>query len=166
MASDDVIYVQIKDGKSIPFNKTNAMLSNLLKRNIEDGSAISKPVPLAEVDEKIIGKVYEYLEHFKGKPPKDIEKPLQTNDMKNVIDEWSSNFVDKIPLEDLISLTTAASYMEISSLIDLCCAKLACMCQDKYEEDIFKVFNINETFTEEEKDDLRKANKWIEGNLD
>ena len=86
--------------------------------------------------------------------------------MKNATDEWSANFVDKIPLEDLINLTTAASYMEISTLIDLCCAKLACMCQDKSEEEIFKTFNINETFTEDEKNQLREANLWIEGNLD
>ena len=166
MISADSIHIQTKDGKEIPMKKSSAMLSNLLKRHIEDGSANTKPVPLAEVDEKVIGKIYEYLDHFNGQAPKDIEKPLQTNDMKNATDEWSANFVDKIPLEDLIDLTTAASYMEISTLIDLCCAKLACMCQDKYEEDIFKVFNINETFTENEKEDIRNANKWIEGNLD
>ena len=40
------------------------------------------------------------------------------------------------------------------------------MCQEKTEEEIFKVFNINETFTENEKNEIREANKWIEGNLD
>ena len=160
----DTIMVQTKEGKQLPIKKTDAMLSNLLKKHIEEEKTES--LSLAEVDEKIISKIYEYLEHFKGKPPKSIEKPLQTNDMKNATDEWSANFVDKIPLEDLIDLTTAASYMEISTLIDLCCAKLACMCQDKSEEEIFKVFNINETFTEDEKNKLRNDNKWIEGNLE
>ena len=163
MNSDSVI-VQTKEGKEIPIKKTAAMLSNLLKKHIEEEK--TEPISLAEVDEKIIDKIYEYLEHFNGKPPKDIEKPLQTNDMKNATDEWSANFVDKIPLDDLINLTTASSYMEINTLIDLCCAKLACMCQDKSEEEIFKVFNINETFTEDEKNKLREDNKWIEGNLD
>ena len=161
----DSIVVQTKEGKELAIKKSAAMLSNLLKRKIESGEG-NAPIPLAEVDEKIIDKIIEYLEHCSENPPKIIEKPLQTNDMKNATDEWSANFVDKIPLEDLVNLTTAASYMEISSLIDLCCAKLACMCQDKYEEDIFKVFNINETFTENEKKKLREDNKWIEGNLD
>ena len=159
------ISVQTKEGKVIPIKKTAATLSNLLKKHIEEGKK-NEPVSLAEVDEKIIDKIYEYLDHYNGQKPKDIEKPLQTNDMKNATDEWSANFVDKIPLDDLINLTTAASYMEISTLVDLCCAKLACMCQDKSEEDIFKVFNINETFTEDEKNKLREDNKWIEGNLD
>ena len=159
------ISVQTKEGKVTPIKKTAATLSNLLKKHIEEGKT-NEPVSLAEVDEKIIDKIYEYLDHYNGQKPKDIEKPLQTNDMKNATDEWSANFVDKIPLDDLINLTTAASYMEISTLVDLCCAKLACMCQDKSEEDIFKVFNINETFTEDEKNKLREDNKWIEGNLD
>ena len=164
--NSDSINVQTKEGKEIPIKKSAAMLSNLLKKYIEQGTEQEAPISLAEVDEKIIDKIYEYLEHFNGQAPKDIEKPLQTNDMKNATDEWSANFVDKIPLEDLINLTTAASYMEISTLIDLCCAKLACMCQDKSEEEIFKIFNINETFTENEKKEIREANLWIEGNLD
>ena len=164
--SSDYITVLTKEGKDIPIKKSSAMLSNLLKKQIEEGKDKEGAIPLSEVDEKIIDKIYEYLEHFNGKIPKEIEKPLQSNDMKDVTeDEWASNFVDKIPLEDLINLTTAASYMEINSLIDLCCAKLACMCQDKTEEEIFKVFNINETFTEDEKKQLREDNMWIEGNL-
>ena len=162
--NSEKIKVLTKEGKELEIKKTDAMLSNLLKKHIEEEN--TEPISLAEVDEKIISKIYEYLEHFKGKPPKSIEKPLQTNDMKDATDEWSANYVDKIPLEDLIDLTTASSYMEISTLIDLCCAKLACMCQDKSEEEIFKVFKINETFTEDEKNKLREDNKWIEGNLD
>jgi hypothetical protein len=163
--NSDSILVRTKEGKEFPIKKTAAMLSNLLKKYIEENK-ISEPITLEEVEEKIIDKIYEYLDHFNGQAPKDIEKPLQTNDMKNATDEWSANFVDKISQQDLISLTTAASYMEITTLVDLCCAKLACMCQDKSEEEIFKVFNINETFTEDEKNKLREDNKWIEGNLD
>ena len=163
--NSDSILVRTKEGKEFPIKKTAAMLSNLLKKYIEENK-ISEPITLEEVEEKIIDKIYEYLDHFNGQEPKDIEKPLQTNDMKNATDEWSANFVDKISQQDLISLTTAASYMEITTLVNLCCAKLACMCQDKSEEEIFKVFNINETFTEDEKNKLREDNKWIEGNLD
>ena len=163
--NSDSILVRTKEGKEFPIKKTAAMLSNLLKKYIEEDKT-SEPITLEEVEEKIIDKIYEYLDHFNGQAPKDIEKPLQTNDMKNATDEWSANFVDKISQQDLISLTTAASYMDISTLVNLCCAKIACMCQDKSEEEIFKVFNINETFTEDEKNKLREDNKWIEGNLD
>ena len=62
-------------------------------------------------------------------------------------------------------MTVAANFMGIQSLLDLCCAKLASMCKDKSEEDIFKMFNITETFTEEEKEKIRQENSWIEENI-
>ena len=45
----------------------------------------------------------------------------------------------------------AANYMGIKSLFDLCCTKVALLCKDKSEEEIFKTLNITETSTEEEK---------------
>ena len=85
--------------------------------------------------------------------------------MKNVADEWSTSFIDKIILDDLVNLTVAANYMGINSLLDLCCAKLASLCKDKTEEEIYKTFNIPETFTEEEKEKIKQENKWIEENI-
>ena len=85
--------------------------------------------------------------------------------MKNLTDEWSANFVDKMSTEELANLTVAANYMGINSLLDLCCAKVATLCKDKSDEEIFKNFNINETFSEEEKKKIIEENKWIEENL-
>ena len=68
-------------------------------------------------------------------------------------------------LDDLINLTTTANYMGINSLLDLCCAKIASLCKDKSEEEIFKTFNITETFTDEEKNKIIEENKWIAENL-
>ena len=71
--------------------------------------------------------------------------------MKNLTDEWSANFVNNLPMEDLVNLTVAANYMGINCLLDLCCAKIASMCKDKSEEEVLKTFGINEPLTEEEK---------------
>ena len=73
--NSDSITVQTKEGKEIPIKKKDAMLSNFLKEEIEKGNGINEPISLQEIDEKIIGKIYEYLEHCKGIPPHDIEKP-------------------------------------------------------------------------------------------
>ena len=85
--------------------------------------------------------------------------------MKNLTDEWSAGFVDKMSTEELVNLTVAANYMGINSLLDLCCAKVASLCKDKSDEEIYKNFNINETFSEEEKKKIIEDNKWIEENL-
>ena len=163
--STEFISVLTKDKKPLTIKKSAAMNSSLLRNYIEENKNPEEAITLQEVEDKIIDKLWEYLEHVDEHEVKEIEKPLTSNDMKNETDDWSANFVD-IPLEDLVNLTKGASYMGIRTLVDLCCAKLACMCMDKSEEEIFNVFNINETLTEEEKQRLREENKWIENNFD
>ena len=163
--SNEYVTVLTKDKKELKIKKSAAMNSDLLRKQIEESENPNESIVLQEVEDKIIDKLWEYLERVDEHEIKEIEKPLTSNDMKNETDDWSANFVD-IPLDDLVNLTKGASYMGIRTLIDLCCAKLACMCMDKTEEEIFNVFNINETLTEEEKQRLRDENKWIEQNFE
>ena len=164
MEESTTIKLVTKDGKELEITKKQADLSELLKQAIND---YPKEVsfPLNEIDEKNGEKIKEFLTHFDGTAPAEIEKPLTSNDMKTLTDEWSANFVDKMPLEDLVNLTVAANYMGINSLLDLCCAKIASLCKDKSEDEIFKTFNITETFTEEDKNKIKEENKWIDENL-
>ena len=162
--SSPTIKLVTKEGKEIEITKKAAELSEFLKTTINDYPNEAS-YPLNEIDEKNAEKIKEYLTHFDGVPPAEIEKPLQSNEMKNLTDEWSAGFVDKISLEDLINLTVAANYMGINSLLDLCCAKIASLCKDKSEEEIFKTFNITENLTDEEKNKIKEENKWIDENL-
>ena len=161
---EDSIKLVTKEGKEIEITKKDAELSELLKSAINDNPKESS-FPLNELDEKSGEKIKEYLSHFNGVAPPEIEKPITSNEMKNLTDEWSTNFIDKMSMEELVNLTVAANYMGINSLLDLCCAKVASLCKDKSEEEIFKTFNINETFTDEEKNKIKEENKWIEENL-
>ena len=158
------IILVTKEGKEIEIPKKSAELSELLKGAITDFPNEAK-IPLNEIDEKIGEKIKEYLTHFNGNPPAEIEKPLTSNDMKNITDEWSANFIDKMSLDEVINLTVAANYMGINSLLDLCSAKIASLFKDKSEEEVLKEFNIKEPLTEEEKNKIREENKWIEENL-
>ena len=158
------IKIIVKEGKEILIPKKAAELSELLKGAINDYPKETS-FPLNELDEKNGELIKEYLTHFNGETPKEIEKPISSNEMKNLTDEWSSTFIDKISLEDLTNLTVSANYMGINSLLDLCCAKVATLCKDKNEDEIFKLFKITETFSEEEKNKIKNENKWIEENL-
>ena len=153
-----------KENKEIEISKKAAELSDLLKGAMNDFPNEEK-FPLNEIDEKSIEKVRDYLTHYNGAAPAEIEKPLTQNEMKNLTDEWSANFVDKLTMEELVNLTVAANHMGINCLLDLCCAKIASMCKDKSEEEVLKTFGINEAFTEEEKKKIKEDNKWIEENL-
>ena len=161
---ESTIKLVIKEGKEIELTKKAAELSEVLKTAINDYPNEAS-FPLEDIDEKNGEKIKEFLTHFNGVAPAEIEKPITSNEMKNLTDEWSANFVDKMSMEELVNLTVAANYMGINSLLDLCCAKVASLCKDKNEEEIFKTFNITEQFTEEEKNKIKEENKWIDENL-
>ena len=161
---DETIKLRSKEDIEHKITRKAAEVSILIKNTLQD-SSIDDPIPLLEVEEKILVKIIEYLEHFNAVPPLEIEKPLKSQNLKEVTDDWSATFIDGMTLELLVDLTVAANYMEIQCLLDLCCAKIASMCKDKSEEEIFKTFGITETFSEEEKAKIREENKWIEENL-
>ena len=164
MEENQNIKLITKEKKEIEISKKAAELSDLLKNSINDyPNEVSFPID--ELEEKIAEKIKEYLTHFNGVSPPEIEKPLTQNEMKNVTDVWSANFIDKLSMEELVNLTVAANFMGINCLLDLCCAKIASMCKDKSEDEIFKNFGINEPFTEEEKRKIKEENKWIDENL-
>jgi len=160
----EIIKVQSKEGKLFEISKRAAELSVLLKNTIQDfeGDVV---VPLSDTDEKTLSRVVEYLKKFDGVTPQEIEKPLKSVSMKEVTDDWSSAFVDGMSLEELVDVTVASNFMEIQSLLDLTCAKIASLCKDKTEEEIFQTFGVTETFSEEEKAKIREENKWIEENI-
>ena len=92
---------------------------------------------------------------------KEIEKPLKSPNMSEVVAEWDANFVS-IDQEMLFELILAANYMDIKSLLDLICAKVASMIKGKTPEEIRKTFNIVNDFTPEEEAQVREENKWCE----
>ena len=164
MEKIDIITLITKEGKEVEITKKEAELSELLNGAINDFPS-EKKFPLKEIDEKTTNSVKEFLVHFNGSVPPEIKKPLTSNDLKNVTDEWSANFLNKFTMDELSDLTVAANYMGINSLFDFCCAKVASFFKDKSEEEVLKDFNIKDPLTEEEKNKIREENKWIGENL-
>lgn len=153
-----------KEGKEFTISKKAADLSGLIKNIISDIGP-DEVIPLTEVDEKSLEKIIIYLNKWNGEAPPEIDKPLKSSVLKEVTDEWSADFIDELDLENLTNITVSANFMEITPLLDLSCAKLASMCKDKSEDEIFKSFGITETFSEDERMRIREENKWIEENL-
>ncbi|RXI06416.1 hypothetical protein DVH24_018458 [Malus domestica] len=54
----------------------------------------------------------------------------------------------------------AANYLNIKSLLDLTCQTVADMIKGKTPEEIRKTFNINNDFTPEEEEEVRRENQW------
>merc|ERR1719440_2216534 len=94
-------------------------------------------------------------------PAKEIEKPLKSAIMAEVVDSWDANFVE-VKQELLFELILAANYMDIKPLLDLTCAKVASMIKGRTPDEIRKIFNISSDFTPEEEIKVRADNPWLE----
>ena len=129
--------LQTKDKKIFKVSKKAAVLSDLLKgmKDIPD----TYDIPLNDdINSQTIEKIINYLVHFDGNPPKEISKPLYITDMKKITDEYSADFVDKLTIEELVDMISAAHYMKINSLLNLCCAKMVALCKGKMKKKFLK----------------------------
>ena len=151
-----------KEKKIFKLSKKSAVLAQFFrkKRNIPEDSEI----PLDDdINSQTLEKIINYLNHYDGNPPKEIPKPLYVTDMKLITDEFSADFVDKLNMEELVDMISAAHYFKIDPLLDLCCAKMIALCKGKGEEDILKLFDIpKDYFKPEDKEKIKEDNKWIE----
>ena len=147
--------------------RTAAMSESLFRTMLADGDdddedENEQEIPLPNVKSAVLAKVVEFCNyHVTNGPMKEIEKPLKSANMAEVVGEWDANFV-AIEQEMLFELILAANYMDIKSLLDLTCAKVASMIKGKTPEEIRKTFNIVNDFTPEEEAQVREENKWCE----
>ena len=135
--------------QKIQIDSKSAERSHLLKGLIADYNQ-KEDIPLPDIKYDILKKVVEYLAHYKDKEPQQIPKPLPSQDLKEVTDEWDVNFINGIDLDSVFDLINAANYMDISSLLDLSCAKIASLMKGKSAAEIRAMFNIECDLTEDE----------------
>ena len=166
------MFIQIsKEGDKFPVAMTVANMSELVKSMMDDNeddddddddeNEKSTEIPLPNVKSEVLRKVIEFCEHHLAEPMTEIEKPLKSQNMADVVQKWYADFVD---LEQvlLFELILAANYMDIKPLLDLTCATVASMIKGKTPEEIRKTFNIVNDFTPEEEAQVREENKWCE----
>lgn len=157
---DVELQLQSQDMESFKVSKEIAMMSSLIA-TMWSGDKSELKVPLPNVKGSILKKVIEYMTYHHTNPPKEIEKPLKSANMREVVTEWDAQFVE-VDQETLFELILAANYMDIKPLLDLTCAKVASMIKGKTPEEIRKRFNIQNDFSPEEEEAVRAENKWAE----
>lgn len=140
--------------------KKVAIMSELIK-TMAEGDKEEKEIPLPNVKANVLENVVRYMTHHFENPAKEIEKPLKSQNMAEVVSTWDAEFVE-VEQELLFELILAANYMDIKPLLDLTCAKVASMIKDKSPEEIRHTFNIVNDFTPEEEEAVRAENKWAE----
>ena len=149
-----------EEGEAIEVDIELANMSVLIKSMIDDAGT-DEDIPLPNVKKAVLEKVIEFCEHHKEEPLQDIEKPLKTNNIKDVVSAWYGEFVS-VPIEELYEIILAANYLDIKPLLEVTCAAVAAMMKGKSIEEIRTLFNIENDFTPEEEEQIREENKWAE----
>eukprot|EP00345_Euplotes_harpa_P018104 CAMPEP_0168341356 /NCGR_PEP_ID=MMETSP0213-20121227/14633_1 /TAXON_ID=151035 /ORGANISM="Euplotes harpa, Strain FSP1.4" /LENGTH=97 /DNA_ID=CAMNT_0008347813 /DNA_START=10 /DNA_END=300 /DNA_ORIENTATION=+ len=88
-----------EEGVPIAVEKDIAMMSKLIEFKIDD-LGIDRNIHLPEVKKATLEKVIEFCEHHLVEPLQEIEKPLRTNNIKDVVSKWYGDFVD-VKIEEL-----------------------------------------------------------------
>ena len=127
----------------------------------EDGDEDVTEIPLPNVKATVLSKVIEFCTHHRDEPMTEIEKPLKSAIMSEVVQKWYADFVN-VEQVLLFELILAANYMDIKPLLDLTCATVASMIKGKTPEEIRQTFNITNDFSPEEEAQVREENKWCE----
>jgi len=157
----EVLTLTSQEQKKFSVPKKVALMSELVK-TMSEGDKEEKTIPLPNVKATVLEKVVAYMNYHAENPAKEIEKPLKSSNMNEVVsDTWDADFVD-VEQDMLFELILAANYMDIKPLLDLTCAKVASMIKGKSPEQIRKTFNIQNDFTPEEEEAVRAENKWAE----
>ncbi|EOA19629.1 hypothetical protein CARUB_v10002614mg [Capsella rubella] len=148
--STKIIVLKSSDGQSFQVEEKVAIQSQTIAHMVEDDCAGSE-IPLANVTSKTLALVIEYCK----KHHVDEANPNSEEELK----KWDEQFLetDQSTLFDLI---LGANYLNIQSLLDLTCQKVADMIKGKTPEEIRTLFNIENDFTPEEEEAVRKENQW------
>ncbi|KAJ5643020.1 E3 ubiquitin ligase complex SCF subunit sconC [Penicillium longicatenatum] len=151
MSSDDAL---------VTVERAVAERSILIKNMLEDLGDSGEAIPIPNVNETVLKKVIEWCDHHKNDPPTagdDDDNRRKTTD----IDEWDQKFM-QVDQEMLFEVILAANYLDIKALLDVGCKTVANMIKGKSPEEIRKTFNIQNDFTPEEEDQIRRENEWAE----
>ena len=163
MDADKKITLTSSDGEKVEISSKAVQRSVLVKGIIEDYPDDAE-VPLNNIKSNILKKIKEYLEHYENAEPKEIERPLQSQNFKECVDEWDFNYIE-VGLDFIFELILGANYMDIKPLLELASAKVASIIKGKSTEEIRKTFNITNDFTPEEEQQIIEENKWCMENL-
>ena len=161
--TEGIVHLTSQEGTTFIVPLDVAKMSNLVKTMLDPELPEDEEQKcyLPNVKSVILSKVVEFLTHYKEEPMTEIEKPLRSSNMNEVVQKWYAEFAN-VDQEILFEIIQAANFMDIPTLLDLTCATIASMVKGKTPEEIREHFKIVNDFTEEEEAQIREENKWCE----
>ncbi|ESQ33021.1 hypothetical protein EUTSA_v10005053mg [Eutrema salsugineum] len=155
MSESKKIVLKSSDDETFEVDEAVAREFQIVAHMIEDGCA-GKPIPLSNVTGPILSKVIEYCR-------KHVEagaKVEEDEEAKKELDKWDADFLKGMDFDTMFPLVLAANYLNVKGLLDLVCQSIADYIQDKKVEEVREIFKIENDYTPEEEEAVRKENAW------
>jgi len=157
--SAEKVKLRSADGEFFEVDAEVAFSSLTVKNMIEDTGA-SAPVPVPNVNSKVLSKIIEYCSYHVDQERK--AKDADDHAKRQLDDEsskWDKDYIN-VDQAVLYELILAANFLNIKGLLDLCCQSVADIIKGKTPEQIRQYFHIKNDFTPEEEEEVRKENQW------
>ncbi|KAF2128569.1 S-phase kinase-associated protein 1A [Dothidotthia symphoricarpi CBS 119687] len=160
--TEQVVKMTCSDGADVETKRDIAERSILIKNLLEDlGGELEERIPIPNVNEPVMKKVLEWCEHHRADPVPTQDDDSDSRKKSTDIDEWDQKFM-QVDQEMLFEIILAANYLDIKALLDVGCKTVANMIKGKSPDEIRKTFNIQNDFTPEEEEQIRRENEWAE----
>ena len=89
----EMIKLQTMDGETVEVEKEIACKSVLVKGIVDDSGADDE-IPLPQIKKAILVKIIDYCTYINTNSPPEIEKPLRSNELSDVVNPWYAEFVN------------------------------------------------------------------------
>ncbi|CED82499.1 s-phase kinase-associated protein 1a-like protein [Phaffia rhodozyma] len=157
------ITLETADKEEFLVDKEVAERSIMLKNMLEDVGESDMAIPLPNVTANVLKKVLEYCEHHRNDPLPTATDENTDENRRRVADiqDWDAKFIS-VDQEMLFEIILAANYLDIKPLLDVGCKTVANMIKGKTPDEIRKLFNIQNDFTPEEEEQIKRENEWAE----
>ena len=139
-------------------------MSELVHAQVEDQKQdedLHYRASLPIVSTETLKQIIDFINLYSYSPMKEIEKPLKSSVLADLVGVYFAKIVDEPTQEELFKLTNAANFMNIPPLLALCCAKVATMIKSQSPEQIRKMFGVGD-ITPQEEQTVRQYNRWCE----
>jgi S-phase kinase-associated protein 1 len=155
----------------LPVIARSALLTQFIQDmgyNIKDVGGIG-PIPIPNIMSDILKLCLDFLEHHMN--DKDMSEEEKEKWKSSLLTGWDARFADmktpdgKVDIEKIFKLILAANFLDIKLLLDTMCKAVAHLLRGKTDEETRLMFGINEPFTKEEEDEVRKNNPWCDDKL-
>lgn len=170
----DTVKISSSDEHDFEVARDIANMSVTISHMLADlGDDNDCPIPLPNVTGAVLGKCIQYCELYQtnaGIPSDEVsmaeeEGAVETSKPKTDTRElakWEVEFFKDIEQSPLFEIILAANYLDINCLLQSACKTVANMIKGKTPEQIRDLFDIENDFTPEEEEQIKKENSWLQ----